>query len=123
MSWQRGRIVLVFNRHNVILLANFLQDGDQKWELRKHWLPDNLLNAVKFAEKKERLDEPTTLRFYKMAHFSPLVSILNIEILINFKKVLKFYNTILTSLLLLIAPSFRTTLRVLVTTRGYAPLT
>ncbi len=25
-------------------------------------LPDNLLDAVKFAEKKERLDEPTTLR-------------------------------------------------------------
>lgn len=25
-------------------------------------LPDNLLDAVKFAEKKEKLDEPTTLR-------------------------------------------------------------
>ena len=25
-------------------------------------LPDKLLNAVKFAERKERLDEPTTLR-------------------------------------------------------------
>ncbi|MDA8079352.1 MAG: hypothetical protein M0Z79_10495 [Nitrospiraceae bacterium] len=25
-------------------------------------LPDNLLDVVKFAEKKERLDEPTTLR-------------------------------------------------------------
>ncbi|RJQ41019.1 MAG: hypothetical protein C4550_02480 [Nitrospiraceae bacterium] len=25
-------------------------------------LPDNLLDAVKFAEKKERLDEPTTIR-------------------------------------------------------------
>lgn len=25
-------------------------------------LPDNLLHAVKFAEKKEKLDEPTTLR-------------------------------------------------------------
>lgn len=25
-------------------------------------LPDNLLDAVKFAEKRERLDEPTTLR-------------------------------------------------------------
>ncbi len=25
-------------------------------------LPDNLLEAVKFAEKKEKLDEPTTLR-------------------------------------------------------------
>jgi len=25
-------------------------------------LPDNLLDAVKFAEKREKLDEPTTLR-------------------------------------------------------------
>ncbi len=25
-------------------------------------LPDNLMDAVKFAEKKEKLDEPTTLR-------------------------------------------------------------
>lgn len=25
-------------------------------------LPDNLLDAIKFAEKKEKLDEPTTLR-------------------------------------------------------------
>lgn len=25
-------------------------------------LPDNLLDAVKFAEKKEKLDEPTTIR-------------------------------------------------------------
>ena len=25
-------------------------------------LPDNLLDAVRFAEKKEKLDEPTTLR-------------------------------------------------------------
>ncbi len=25
-------------------------------------LPDSLLDAVRFAEKKERLDEPTTLR-------------------------------------------------------------
>lgn len=25
-------------------------------------LPENLLDAVKFAEKKERIDEPTTLR-------------------------------------------------------------
>ena len=25
-------------------------------------LPDNLLEAVKFAEKKEKLDEPTTIR-------------------------------------------------------------
>jgi len=25
-------------------------------------LPDNLLDAVKFAEKKERLDEPTAIR-------------------------------------------------------------
>lgn len=25
-------------------------------------LPENLLDAIKFAEKKERLDEPTTIR-------------------------------------------------------------
>jgi len=25
-------------------------------------LPDNLLDAIKFAEKREKLDEPTTLR-------------------------------------------------------------
>ena len=25
-------------------------------------LPDNLMDAVKFAEKKEKLDEPTTIR-------------------------------------------------------------